>query len=306
MATVPPAPPSGASPSETAGAAYTGPTQIVVYSRSTLFYWWPVWLLGLIFAAISFAGGHRMAILPAGTKVTGQFSEAKNKDGLPLNVTLTISAKDVETGKLSEVAIKELLGAVNNEAEAGKVLRPHVARFSGLGPVFFAVILLVIFVTSIHLRGLWSAIAVIVAVLVVVLLALFDLWDNILSALAGLHIFINAAGYLTFSVALLVLWLFIFLFWDTRRYVVFTPGQLRICEEVGDGEKTYDTTLLVVEKHQDDFFRHRLLGLGSGDLTIRTGGANPVTATMPNILFVSRRLKEIMEMIRTKPDRLGV
>src|SRR5260221_13055355 len=42
--------------------------QIVVYRHTNLFYWWPVWLLGFIFAAISYFGDRHMAIVPAHTE----------------------------------------------------------------------------------------------------------------------------------------------------------------------------------------------------------------------------------------------
>ena len=40
-----------------------------VVSHSTHFYWWPVWSLGFVMAAISFVGSDRLAIVPEGTKV---------------------------------------------------------------------------------------------------------------------------------------------------------------------------------------------------------------------------------------------
>src|SRR4051812_34042655 len=41
--------------------------QVVVYRHSNLFYWWPVWLLGFIIAAITYFGDRHMAIVPAHT-----------------------------------------------------------------------------------------------------------------------------------------------------------------------------------------------------------------------------------------------
>ena len=39
---------------------------------------------------------------------------------------------------------------------------------------------------------------------------------------------------------------------DQQVYMVFTPGQIRVVEEIGSRERTYDTTGMTVEKHRDD------------------------------------------------------
>ena len=41
---------------------------LVIYSHSPLFYWWPVWAVGFIMALLTLADGGRMAIVPDGTK----------------------------------------------------------------------------------------------------------------------------------------------------------------------------------------------------------------------------------------------
>src|SRR5204863_5166232 len=41
--------------------------QVVVYRHTHLFYWWPVWLLGFVFALVSYIGDRHMAIVPAET-----------------------------------------------------------------------------------------------------------------------------------------------------------------------------------------------------------------------------------------------
>ncbi len=45
----------------------TSPREIVVISHSPIFYWWPVWFVGFLMAALTYLDGHRMAIVPAGT-----------------------------------------------------------------------------------------------------------------------------------------------------------------------------------------------------------------------------------------------
>jgi hypothetical protein len=54
----PPNPPCAVPPKEVG---------ITIISHSTLFYWWPVCLVGFVIALLTYMGGHRMAIVPAGT-----------------------------------------------------------------------------------------------------------------------------------------------------------------------------------------------------------------------------------------------
>src|SRR6266851_2712053 len=68
-APVPPSTPSRplsepAPPGDT-GARATD--KIVVYRHSHLFYWWPVWALGFLFAAITYFDNKHLAIVPANT-----------------------------------------------------------------------------------------------------------------------------------------------------------------------------------------------------------------------------------------------
>jgi hypothetical protein len=47
-------------------------------------------------------------------------------------------------------------------------------------------------------------------------------------------------------------------------------------------------------------FRHWLLGFGSGDLLVKTAGANAQQFEMHNVLFVGSKLQLIQEMLQTR------
>jgi hypothetical protein len=117
-------------------------------------------------------------------------------------------------------------------------------------------------------------VAVVTVVLGTIILALAGWWDDILEAAVRSRVYINAFGYLAFSVPLLVLWLVVVRFFDRKVYMVFAPGQLLVHQEIGSGEVAYDTVGMVVAKRRSDLFRHWLLGFGSGDLYVKTAGAN--------------------------------
>src|ERR1035438_2742507 len=125
-----------------------------------------------------------------------------------------------------------------------------------LGVLYAAVLLLVIVITNIPLRGLWSVIVIVLIISISIIFALLHWWEDILHYLNFLDIRINAAGYLVISSILFVLWLVVMLLFDRQLYMVFTPGQLRVRLEIGDAETAFDTTGMTLQKQRSDLFRH--------------------------------------------------
>lgn len=250
--------------------------QIVIVTHSNLFYWWPVWALGFILSFVSMVG-ERMAIVPNGT-----YAKA--------NAEITIDGK------------KETRNILVLPEKAGQAQDPylHVASSKNVGVLFVAVLLLVIGITNIPLRGLWSFIVVMFVVFMIIIFSIMEWWAAILSYFHMLDIRINAIGYFVISMILFVLWLVIFLFFDQQMYMIFEPGQLRVRQAIGDAETSYDTTGMTTQKQRSDIFRHWILGLGSGDLIVRTSGAHPTEIHMPNVLFIGRKHAEIEDMLRSR------
>jgi hypothetical protein len=185
-------------------ATIARPRQVRVVAHSTLFYWWPVWAIGLLMVGLTWLDGHRLAIVPAGTQIVEDFDGGREALVLPTGTHLP---QDPTTGKPREPTLR-------------------VASRSGYGVVFFVVVLLVVFITNVPIRGLWSVVAIMTVVLGTIILALAGWWDDILEAAGHSHVYINAFGYLAISLPLLVLWLVVVLFFDHRKYMVFAPGQL--------------------------------------------------------------------------------
>jgi hypothetical protein len=254
------------------------PREVRIVAHTMILYWWPVWAVGLLMAGLTWLGGHRLAIVPPGTQVVEGFDGGREALVLPAGAHLP---KDPATGKPREPNIR-------------------VASRSGIGVVFIVVLLLVVFITNVSIRGLWSLIVILTVLLMTIILALADWWDDIFEAAAHSHVYINAFGYLAISLPLLVLWLVVVLFFDRRMYMVFAPGQLLVCQEIGSGEVAYDTVGMVVAKRRSDLFRHWLLGFGSGDLLVKTAGANAQQFEMHNVLFVGSKLHLVQDMLQTR------
>src|SRR3989442_4895530 len=176
MSTIPPAAPVPSPPD-------MSHREIKIVSHSSLFYWWPVWSIGFILAGITFFSGERMAIVPEGTQARTDVkieTFPENRDVLVLP-------------KGAKVPIDE---------KTGNPIDPHKLRISNsknLGVLFCIVLLLVIAITNIPLRGLWSVIVIVFIIFIVIILAILDKWETILETFSFLDIRINLGGYLLIS-----------------------------------------------------------------------------------------------------------
>jgi hypothetical protein len=291
------------------GAGHSPPPpafdEIRVYSHSPLFYWWPVWAFGFIFSLVTLADNERMAI------VHGESIIVKEKvgdkiltniygvpDGDPMaKVTNEATAQEKQRVLESNPEYKAVADRPGAEVD---MVRPRVSSRSWLGPAYLIVLLLVIIITNIPLRGLWSLVVLIGLVVVALVISLAGWWADILNAFVGLHVFINLAGYLLPSAVLFLVWMASVFIFDRRSYIIFTPGQIRVCEEIGSRERTYDTTGMTIEKQRDDWFRHIFLGFGTGDLIVRTAGADRHEILMPNVAMIGFKIDPIQQLIRQR------
>lgn len=261
----------------------TPPDEVVLISHSPIFYWWPVWFVGALLAGLTYLDDHVMAVVPRGT-VAERERTIEGHDG-PRDVLV------IPQG-----------GKIPVDRATGTIAQPRLRMAAGNGPgmIFAVTLCLVIVITNVHMRGLWSVIVVLAIALVSVLLAGLGWWDAILGFLGLIDIHINALGYLTLSLFIFAIWLSTYLIYDRRNRMIFSRGQLRVREAIGSGEKVFDTLGMAVEKHRDDVFRHWLLGFGSGDLTVKVSGSNSQHLEIPNVLNVNRKLELIQKMLQER------
>lgn len=284
MSTTPPAAPLASPPH--------GPDEVKVVSHSQLFYWWPVWAIGFILALVTAFDKTRMVVVPDGTHYGtlrgDKVDLVRKKEGA--------GTDDNIQGRRAYVLPD--LGKDQTDPQRDPTL--HMTRRPSLGVIFCVVLLIVIVITNVPLRGMWSVIVIIVLVLGSIIFALAGWWERIFYTLSLLDIRINMGGYLLLSLSLFGVWLFTLLFFDRQIYIVFEPGQMKVCTEIGGGEKMYDTTGLTLERQRSDLFRHLILGLGSGDLIVRTTGAQAHHFDLPNVLWINSKARQIEEMLRKR------
>jgi len=258
--------------------------EIRVYGHTNMLYWWPVWLVGFLMALLTYHDGHVMAVVPAGTKVEPVAVEGQSptRDALvpPPGQTIPPQPKS-PPGQESEPRL--LVAASNN-----------------YGVIFVMTVLLVVVITNVTVRGLSSVIVIAMLIILTLVLAQFRLWDDVLAWVGGLDIRMNAGGYLAFAIPLFLVWLFTVFVYDRYTYIVVTRGQIRIRESIGDGEIAVDTAAVYLEKRRNDFFRHWLLGFGSGDLHVKTGGVANREIDLSNVAWIGTKLNKIQDLIREK------
>jgi hypothetical protein len=279
------------------------PNQVTIISHSNLYYWWPVWVVGFVMAIITYFEGYVMAVLPVkgvaaavDADVTIATHTQNDKGEKSSNET---THNDQVVVYAPQSADPHYYGQPINDNKA----EPPYLRVSPsktLGVVFTFVLLMVIFITNVPLRGMWSVLVIVVAVSLVVFFILLGWIEAILHALYLLDVRINMAGYMTISLFLLIIWLVSLLVFDKQRYITFTPGQFKVCDEVGGGEQVYSTDGMTLQKQRSDFFRHVILGLGSGDLIVRTAGAQVHHIDLPNVLFIGAKVRQIEQLLKTK------
>jgi hypothetical protein len=239
-------------------------------------------------AAITWLEGSLMTTLPPGTTAV---NTATSK-----SVKVTVEGKEADREVLIAPEGKVLPRASRGDKEPGEPVRRMSDR-KELGVIFFTVLLLVIFITNVPLRGIWSIMIIIGIFTLILIFALAGVLDAILSWAYLLDVRINLGGYLFVSTVLFILWAGTVMFFDRRIYIIFTPGNFRVCTEIGAGEKVYDTMGLKLERQPSDLFRHYLLGLGAGDLIVKTSGATNETFDLHNVLWVDWKVNRIEEML---------
>src|SRR6516165_6389612 len=112
------------------------PTQVVIISHSPLFYWWPVWAVGFLMAALSYWRGDQIAFVPPGT--VAQRGVRVEGQGGPRDILIAPAGSSLPAAA---------------DPEELEQPRLRMARSNDLGVVWAVTLLLVILVTHVKLRG---------------------------------------------------------------------------------------------------------------------------------------------------------
>src|SRR5262245_65589644 len=107
------------------------PREIKLVSHSTIFYWWPIWVLGYVMALVTYFENNHLAIVPPDTKVA---TVKRGSDGKPSGYTLeatgTTRVLERAAGLKSGEAVPE--GGVPVQSDSG--FHTRVPQTAWLGP----------------------------------------------------------------------------------------------------------------------------------------------------------------------------
>src|SRR5436309_1257936 len=100
------------------------------------------------------------------------------------------------------------------------VEHPHlgVTERKTFGVLFVIVLLLVIFITNVPLRGMWSVLVIATIIMLTIIFALAGWLEHIMGFFRWLDIRITEGGYFTLGIGLFLVWLVAFAFFDKQVY----------------------------------------------------------------------------------------
>src|SRR5262249_41755154 len=162
-------------------------------------------------------GDMHMAIVPAGTEALPKRSvvlDDEKGEKVTRDVLVLPEGKALPTKK---------------DADGNPVtMQPtyYMAQHRMWGTFYMAVLLLVIIITNITMRGLWSFLVLIFLVMLALLITAGGWWHNIIPQTGRLAVHINLGGYVLLSSVLLLFWLINLFIFDRQTYMIFTPGQV--------------------------------------------------------------------------------
>ena len=152
-----------------------------------------------------------------------------------------------------------------------------------LGISYVAVVLFVIVFTIVRARVLHTFI--IAALGALALVGMEWQWGlgSVFSFVPEIRVHMNLALYMKMSTGLLLIWIVVVFFIDQLTYWRFAGGQVVERHRLGNATgHVYDTRGMLMRRNPDDFFRHKLLGLGflgigTGDVVFKAAipGAEP-------------------------------
>ena len=269
----------------------SGPREIKLIAHSTLFYWWPVWVFGFFMGLWTMIEDHRFAVLPPDARITTSKMLPEGGKEYTLTTKATKLPKPLEDAIVMSDA---------NAAVTDKVFPTHVSQRAWLGSLYVVILVITVFITNVPMRGLWSFMVILAIIVVSLVITVFNGWDDLYERVAALKVYINMAGYLTISTAIFIIWAVATFIFDRRTFILFMPGQIKVCEHIGASVRTYDASGVTFEKQRDDLFRHYILGFGSGDLVVRTAGAERHEIRLQNVLGIGWKLAPVEDLLREK------
>src|SRR5437868_506521 len=136
--------------------------EIRIISHSNLFYWWPVWAVGLIMAFLTWIDNHYLLVLPHEHTVAREAEVTVKKAGTTTNYE-----------KRDAVVLPQDAKLPTPDVDHPEIItKLHMASRGTFGVIFLITLLLVIVITNVPLRGMWSVVIIVTVILLSIILGL--------------------------------------------------------------------------------------------------------------------------------------
>jgi len=169
-----------------------------------------------------------------------------------------------------------------------------------MGLSFVTLVLFVLVFTTLRARGVKSLVLFLVIIVTGLVVQIYYGWDQVLSVVPLLLVYMNLAFYALFSTALLLAWLFATFISDRLSYYEFAPGSISKKVALSEGSENFSSPQIQTTRLSDDIFVHRVLGLGflgfgTGDIVVRfsTPGSGERVYALKNVWRAGRVEREI-------------
>jgi hypothetical protein len=165
-------------------------------------------------------------------------------------------------------------------------------------------VLFVLTFATLRARGVISLVLFLIHFTTGLIVQIYYGWDQVLSFVPLLLVYMNVAFYVLFSAILLVVWMFAIFVHDRLTSYEFRRGSIGKRVTFGEGGESYTSPQVETARRSDDIFVHRILGLaflgfGTGDIEIRfsTPGSGQRIYALRNIRRAGHVEREINRLI---------
>jgi hypothetical protein len=161
-----------------------------------------------------------------------------------------------------------------------------------LGLSFLGVFLFVLVFSTTEARGIYSYVVAMIVAALIFAIPRTPGFESLAARVPDLRIHMNLAFFIVIASSVLFLWLLMVLVIDRFTYWKFEPGHVTEKHVIGQaGDTVFPTLGMVARRMPTDFFRHWILGFGSGD--IRVTPSNQQSIEIKNVLRVKKKLAQI-------------
>jgi uncharacterized membrane protein len=177
----------------------------------------------------------------------------------------------------------------------------HPSRDPGV--IYTLLLILLIVITGSRVRGIKAALILSTIAFFTLLFVHLGWFDPVLAFVGDQSISLSYGYYVFSSTVLFAIWLTSVFLIDHLSFWRFRPGQVSHEYVGGIVNNIYDTDNMTIQlKREDDFFRHWIVGFGSGDIHLQTMGGKGVAVDILNVILVGPRVRQIKNLIATVPD----